>query len=95
MDIMFCGGGGGGGGGGVSRSTVLPLCYSGVPGKVPGGICPLYCWLEGGLSPKTCSILGVVLLLRLPEMLLLLLLLLLGPLLAALEEELLVVSVVL
>ena len=52
---MFCGGGGGGGGGGVSRSAVLPLGRSGVPGKAPGGVCSLCCWLEGVLIPKTCS----------------------------------------
>ena len=55
-DMMFCGGGrGGGGGGGVSRSAVLPLGRSRVPGKATGGVYSLCCWLEGGLIPKTCS----------------------------------------
>ena len=52
-DIVFCGGGGGGGAGGVSRSTVLPLGRSGVPGKAPGGVCSLCCWLAGVVIPKT------------------------------------------
>ena len=52
---MFCGGRSGGGGGEISRSTVLPLGHSGVPGKAPGGVCSLCCRLEGVLIPKTCS----------------------------------------
>ena len=52
---MFCGGGGGRGGEGVSRSDILPLSRSGVPGKEPGGVCSLCCWLEGLLILKTCS----------------------------------------